>query len=141
MPLLRFIYIGLIIGAVVFFLEAQNFPGPMSRRDIGPSVFPQWLAGTVVVLCALALLIGWRRTPRLPWNEIALPIAVCAAMVGTVWLATRFGFFVVLPFALFTGLVLAGSRRWIANVAFSLLMPLGAWLIFVRMLSLPLETL
>jgi magnesium-transporting ATPase (P-type) len=141
MPLLRFIYIGLMVGAVVFYLEAQHFPGPMSRRDIGPAVFPQWLAGTILVLCALALLIGWRSTPRLPWNEIALPFAVGTVVVGAVWLATVVGFFLALPFALFAGLVLAGSRQWVANIAFSLLMPLGTWLIFVRMLALPLGTM
>lgn len=141
MPLLRFFYIALMIGAVVFYVEAQNFPDPMSPRDIGPAAFPQWLAGTIVVLCALALLIGWRTTPRLPLNEIALPFGVGGTMVGAVWLATIFGFFVVLPFALFAGLMLAGSRQWVANIAFSLLVPLGTWLIFVRMLALPLETL
>lgn len=141
MPLLRFIFIGLMLGAVVFYLQAQHFPGPLSRRDIGPAVFPQWLAGTIVVLCVLALLIGWRNTPRLPWNEIALPFAVGSVMVGAVWLATSYGFFAVLPFALFAGLVLAGSRQWVANIAFSLLVPLGSWLIFVRMLALPLETM
>jgi len=141
MPLLRLLYIGLMIGAVVFYLQAQHFPGPMSPRDIGPAAFPQWLAGIIVALCALGLVIGWRTTPRLPWYEITLPLGVGAAMVGAVWLATTFGFFAVLPFALFGGLVLGGSRRWVANIAFSLLVPLATWLIFVRILALPLETL
>ncbi|KPP85239.1 MAG: TTT type transport system small permease component [Rhodobacteraceae bacterium HLUCCA08] len=141
MPLLRLIYVALMIGAVVFYLEAQQFPGPMSPRDIGPAVFPQWLAGMIVALCAAALLIEWRTMPRLPWVEIARPFGIGGAMVAAVWLATMFGFFVALPFALFGGLVLVGSRRWVANIAFSLLLPLTTWLIFERMLGLGLGTL
>jgi hypothetical protein len=141
MPLLRLIYIGLLLGAAVFLWQAQQFPGPMSRRDIGPAVFPQWLAGMIVGLCAIGLVAGWRTTPRVPWNEIALPLAVGSGVAAAVWLATLFGFFAVLPFALFAGLWLSGSRRWVANGIFSLLMPLAAWLIFVRLLGLPLVTL
>lgn len=141
MPLLRLIYVGLLLGAVVFFWQAQQFPGPMSRRDIGPAVFPQWLAGAIVVLCTVGLVVGWRTTPRVPWNEVALPLLVGAAAAVAVWLATLFGFFVVLPFALFAGLWLSGSRQWVANGLFSLLLPLAAWVIFVKLLGLPLVTL
>lgn len=141
MPLLRLIYIGLLICAAVFFWQAQHFPAAQSARDVGPSTFPQWLAGTVVVMCLVALATGWRRHPLVPWKEIALPFGVGAAMVAAIWLASIFGFFVVLPFALFCGLWLSGSRMLIPTIAFSLLMPLVAWLIFAHLLALPLEAL
>lgn len=141
MPLLRLIYAGLLLVAVIFLWQAQQFPGPLSRRDIGPAVFPQWLAGAIVVLCSVGLVVGWRSTPRVPWNEVALPLLVGGGVAAAVWLATLFGFFVVLPFVLFAGLWLAGSRQWVANGLFSLLLPLGTWVIFVKLLGLPLVAL
>jgi uncharacterized membrane protein len=141
MPLLRLIYIGILLVAVVFFLQAEQFRGPISPRDIGPAAFPQWIAGLIVVLSTIGLVVGWRTIPRVPWNEIALPLAVGAVVSLAMWLATLFGFFTVLPLALFAGLLASGSRQWVAITAFSLLVPAAAWLIFVRLLGLPLMTI
>ncbi|MWD26063.1 hypothetical protein E0K89_001040 [Aquicoccus sp. SCR17] len=141
MPLLRLIYIGILFLAVIFFVQAQQFRGAISPRDIGPAAFPQGIAGLIVVLGTIGLIAGWRTTPKVPWSDVALPLAVGAVASVAMWLATLFGFFTVLPFALFVGLWASGSRQWVAVTAFSLLVPLFAWLIFVRLLGLPLMTI
>lgn len=138
LPLTHVIYLGLFGVAVLVLWESQGFPGPQSRRDVGPALFPAWLAGAMIVLILADVVISRRRVKWTPAGDVGLAALFAIAMSGTVWAASRFGFFYVLPVALFVGLWLTGSRKLLANAIFSLAMPAVLWLIFDRVLMIPL---
>ena len=109
-----------------------------SRRDVGPAAFPVWVAAGMIGLILLDVVVSRRLVRPTNFADIKLAVAVGGLLALSVWLASRFGFFTVLPFALFAGLWLAGSRHHIANVAFSILMPAVLWLLFDRVLLIPI---
>ena len=138
MHLLRLTYAGIFVAAIVIFWQATNLPAAYSPRDIGPGIFPMWLSGILIALCPVALFVDWRKSRRVQLRQIVAPVLLLSLLALTVWLATKFGFFVVLPVALFAGLYLCGSRSHVANVVFSFFMPAFCWLVFAELLQVPL---
>ena len=136
--LAHLIYAALLVLAVVFIWQAQGFPGAQSRRDVGPAAFPVWVAAGMIGLILLDVVVSRRLVRPTNFADLGLAAAVGGLLALSVWLASRFGFFAVLPFALFVGLWLAGSRHHVANLAFSILMPAVLWLLFDRVLLIPI---
>lgn len=135
------IYLVLAGIAVVFLVAADGFPAALSARDIGPAAFPVWLAGAMLALIAVDLVISRHRMIRVPLSALGRAMAAAALLCATVWLAEQAGFFVILPLAVFSGLWLAGSRSWVANALFSLGLPAVIWLLFDRILMIPMSSL
>jgi hypothetical protein len=140
-PLARFLYAALLLIGLVFLWTAGSFPEAQSPNDIGPAAFPRWLAAAMIVLIAADLVLSWRQTRRVALSDLGLAAVVACGMVAMIWAAGRFGFFVVLPPALFAGLWLAGSRSLIANAAYSILFPAVIWALFVHLLQLPIDSM
>lgn len=140
-PLARFVYAALLLIGLVFLWTAGSFPGAQSPNDIGPAVFPRWLAAAMIVLIAVDLVLSWQQAKRVALSDIGLAAAVACGTVATIWAAGRFGFFAVLPPALFAGLWLAGSRSLLANAAYSILFPAAIWAIFAHLLQLPIGSM
>lgn len=140
-PLAHLIYAGLIGLAVLFLWVAADFPAPLSKYDIGPAVFPSWLAGIMLALIAVDVFMSRGRSINVRLSEVALALTFGLAMGGAVWLANRLGFFYVLPIGLFIGLWLIGSQRFLVNLVFSVAMPLILWAVFEQVLKIPLSGL
>lgn len=137
-PITYLIYAGLIAFALIFLGAAQSFPGALSPRDIGPAALPQGLAILMIVLIVADAIVSRHRARKMPISDALLAGAVIVIMGGAVWLAQHLGFFVVLPVALFVGLWLSGSRRLLANLLYSLLLPAALWYFFDQLLLIPL---
>lgn len=140
-PLVHIIYALLFALGALFVWTARNFPGPMSQGDIGPALFPTWLAIGMMTLIVVDLFISRRQTKCVALNDIGLAVLFGFSMAGTIWAADRFGFFYILPGALFIGLWIMGSRRLLANGLFSLALPALTWLIFDYFLTIPIAEL
>lgn len=136
--LAHLIYLALLAFAVIFLWQAQGLPGAQSRRDIGPAAFPEWIAVAMIGLILVDAVASRHLVRPTSFSDLGLAAAVAALLGLSIWLATQFGFFRVLPFALFVGLWLAGSRHHLANVAFSVLLPAVLWLLFDRVLLIPI---
>lgn len=139
-PITYLIYAGLIAFALIFLGAAQSFPGALSTRDIGPAALPQGLAILMIVLIVADAIISRHRVRKMPISDALLAGAVVVIMGGSIWLAEYFGFFVVLPAALFAGLWLVGSRRLLANLIYSLVLPAALWFVFDQLLLIPLAS-
>lgn len=134
------IYAGLIVFALIFLGVAQSFPGALSPRDIGPAALPQGLAILMIVLIVSDAIISRHRARKMPVSDALLAGSVAVIMGGAIWLAQYWGFFAVLPVTLFVGLWLAGSRRMLANLVYSLVLPVALWFIFDQLLLIPLAS-
>ncbi len=141
LPLVHIIYACLFALGVLVIWTAQAFPGAQSARDIGPAMFPVWLAGIMMTLIVVDLLISRKNARWVPLGDVGLAVVFAVAMASVVWASTRFGFFYVLPVALFIGVIAMGSRNWLANGLFSLLMPIVLWQLFDRLLGIPIAQL
>lgn len=140
-PLSIILYAALAGLAVVLIVAADTFPGALSPRDLGPAAVPVAVAGAMLALIALDLAISWNRLRRVPARPVIRAIAAAVLMALVIWAAKTLGFFVVLPPALFLGLVLAGSRAWLANALFSLALPAAVWFVFDLILLIPISSL
>lgn len=138
-PLSHIIYAILFAIAVIFLWEAQTFPRPLSAGDIGAAMFPIWLSIIMMVLIVADLFLSKGQARKVPVSDLGLAVLFAICMGGTVWAASRFGFFYVLPVALFVALRLIGSNRYLANGLFSIAMPLVLWFVFDQLLNIPLS--
>lgn len=138
-PLSHIIYAFLFAMAVIFLWEAQTFPRPLSAGDIGAAMFPIWLAIIMMVLIVVDLFVSKGQARKVPYSDIGLAVLFAMGMGGTVWAASQFGFFYVLPVALFIALRLIGSKRYLANSIFSIAMPIVLWFLFDQTLNIPLS--
>lgn len=140
-PLALFIYAGLAAVAVIIFVTAGSFPAALSRRDIGPAAIPYGLAVAMLVLIVCDLVMSWRNIKRVHISKITIATGTVLLVAFAVWCATQWGFFYVLPFALFIGLRLAGSKSWLANGIFAIVMPIILWFLFDYVLLIPIAHL
>ncbi len=138
LPLTHVVYVALFGLAVLVLYQAQAFPGPQSPRDIGPAVFPLWLAGVMIALILADVVISRRRIRWTRFGDVGLAVGCVLLLSAAVYAASQFGFFYVLPVALFVGLWLSGSRRLLANGLFSLALPAILWVLFDQVLLIPI---
>jgi hypothetical protein len=140
-PLTYLIYLGLIGFGVLIVVSSGSFPGALSPRDIGPAALPRALAIIMIMLIAVDFYLSRRRARFVPFSLVGLALGVGAAVASVIWVATHVGFFMVLPFALFAGLWVSGSRNMIANTLYSLVFPAVLWLLFDKLLQIPIASL
>ncbi|PMR72965.1 tripartite tricarboxylate transporter TctB family protein [Billgrantia endophytica] len=140
-PLVHIIYICLFAMGALFIWMTQAFPRPLSADDIGPAMFPIWLAIVMMTLIVVDTVISWGRAKKVPLGDVGLAFLFALGMGSAVWASSRFGLFYVLPVALYTGLWVIGSRRLVVNGIFSLAMSVVLWALFDQLLSIPLSRL
>lgn len=139
-PLTHAIYLVLIAFGVLILVQSGTFPGALSSRDIGPAAFPRALAAIMIALIVVDLVVSRKRVRRVPAGHLALPLLVLVAVATVLVAADLLGLFVVLPFALFAGLWLCGSRRLLANTLYSVLFPALLWGLFDQLLGIPIAS-
>ena len=140
-PLAPLLYALLAVMAVAFITVADGFSHALSPRDIGPAVFPVWLSIAMLVLIVCDLVISRATMQKVAISQLGRVAAAVALMVAAVYGMQVFGFFAALPVALFVGLWTAGSRSWVANLTFSICLPAVLWLVFDRLLMIPIASM
>lgn len=140
-PLAPLIYAALGLMAVIFIVIADSFAPALSQRDVGPAVFPIWISVTMLVLIVCDLVISRKTVRKVPIGQLGRVAVGVALMVAAVVGMQHFGFFIMLPGALFIGLQVAGSRSWVANTIFSLALPVVLWVVFDRLLMIPIASM
>lgn len=109
---------------------------------IGPGYFPAAIGAGLVAVGLVLILRGWR-APRLAteaWNLRALLLV--SAALAAFWAAIeRAGLAVAIAACIAIASLAAPERRWGQTVVAIALAVLGAWLLFVRTLGLPVRVL
>ncbi len=139
-PLTHLIYLGLIAFGVLVVVTAQSFPQALSSRDIGPAALPEALAVIMIALILVDLYLSRRRVRFVSFSLLRVALAVGGGVGGAILVATHLGFLIVWPFALFAGLWLSGSRALLANTLYSICFPAMVWLLFDRLLHIPIAS-
>ncbi len=137
-----------IVIAILVFIYAGTFRN-MLGGSYGPDLFPRIVAvmmaigGLSLVVAALRPagrqpwleLAGWARQPR----SYALMVAVVASMIFYILLSGTLGFLLT-AFLLLAGLriVTRGPSRAVSSAVIAAVVSVIAYLIFVRMLRVPL---
>ena len=140
MPITYLMYVFFAVVAILAFFGAAEFPAGTPGHDIGPARLPQVLAGTMLVLVVIDMIASRRQAATMPSRDFLLAIIVAGLMSATIFLAQKVGLFLVLPFALFVGLVLSGAKNHIANVCYAIGVPAFVWFVFDRSLQIPLSS-
>lgn len=136
----------LVLFAGLILWYVRNFP-PMPGQDFGPSLFPRFIAGGLLV-CGVALIASgakrwraepavalsdWLRTPRLFVNFCL----VVGGMVFYILLSETLGFLITMPIVL-TAWIVALGTRWSVALAVAAVVTLLIHYIFYSILRVPL---
>lgn len=139
----------LAYGCVLFVIGASLFASTFDPRytgmgigsDFSPMFFPRvllalWIGLSILIAarCMFANLPD-EVLPAQRWSRVA---AVCVAVAIFTWLMESIGFLLaMIPACIIVGL-LFGYRRAVPLVGFSVVFPVAIWLIFVKVIQVPL---
>lgn len=140
-PLTKLVYVALAIFATVFLVDALKMPPPRDPSDIGSAFLPIILLLLIFVFAGIDFFVSKSMHRTISARDLVLAIVTSAVMFLTIWLGANFGLFLVLPIASFITLWIAGSRRLIANAVFSVVFVGFIWLLFDKLLGMPLHTM
>lgn len=137
-----------IVIAILVFVYAGTFRN-MLGGAYGPDLFPRIVAVMMVIGGASLVFGAMRPVGRRPWLELAewarqprsyiLMLAVVSSMVFFILLSSTLGFLLT-SFVLLTGLLVVtrGAGQLLSSSAIAAIVSVTAYLIFVRMLRVPL---
>lgn len=135
------------IGISVF-IYAGSFPA-MRGVAYGPDLFPRIIAVMMGIGGATLIVSGLRPAGRQPWLQLAdwarkprsymLFAAVIGSMVFYILTSDRLGF-LLSSFLMMSGLLLVtrGASRLVSSLAVAAVVSVAIYVIFVRMLRVPL---
>jgi putative tricarboxylic transport membrane protein len=138
-----------VILAAVYFVGIRQIPELGLSDPLGPRAFPYILTVGLVVCAALLFLEG-RREPRPDTRDDPIPrsaesdtnlfvFAISAAWIGGYFLLfERLGFIVATILFLLGATAYANRGHWGVNLATSVLLPIGAYVLLGAFLGVPL---
>lgn len=136
----------LVLFAGVILWYVRNFP-PMPGQEFGPSLFPRFIAGGLLV-CGIALLVSgakrWRTEPAVELSDwLRMPrlfvnfCLVVGGMVFYILLSDTLGFLITMPIVL-TVWIVALKTRWTVALPMAVVVTLLIHYIFYSVLKVPL---
>lgn len=135
--------IALLVAVVVL---SERFPLP-HRFQLGAAVFPRTVAALLALvggsIALQRIVTGLRRARAAPEDHVVIesPVQIVAVLGALVLYGTflrYLGFLVVTPLFLLFVLRLLGVRPWIAVVLIAAASTAGIWIVFDRLLGVPL---
>ncbi len=130
----------LVCGA--YLNQAEQIPVMFFGDPLGPRAFPRLIAGLLALsaLLWLAETIAARRAARgaEASGPVLVPIGVLAWFGLYVLSLETLGFVIGSVLFLLGLLVVFHAGRWMTNLAVALLVPVGAQILFSRLLAVPL---
>jgi hypothetical protein len=123
-----------LVGAAVVWIGSGYRTGTLTA--MGPGFMPV-LLGAALLLASL--LLWWRAAPQnigaLPWRPL---VCVTAGMLAWVLLADRVGFFAAALVQILLSSFAVPQRERRQELGVAVLLSIGAYFLFVRVLGLPL---
>jgi len=144
----RVIFVCIIVLAAVYFYATAQIPTLEIGDPLGPKAFPR-LLGIGLLITAALLFFEMRSAARQPQPAATQPHDADKGhlwSIGgvTVWTAVYYGAFEPLGFIIATAIYLLGLMayfhrgKWLANVLTSVLFAIGTYVLFVKVLGVPL---
>ena len=153
----------LVALSIFYYLSTRGFPPPPVTENLGADFFPKFLA-VILALLAMMLILGslfFQRTSsqeekkaaisggeRLEEDSFAVEGISYKFLLGSIGLS--FLYAILLPFVgyltttslfIFCMIRLLGTKQWLRNIAVSIILTVVLYLLFARILGVPLPDL
>ncbi len=123
-------------GAVAMFV-ARDYPMGSAMR-MGPGYFPTYIGACLAVLGAIIAAVSFRTVGegigRFPWRAIVL---LSLAFAAYAWGMETIGFIPSLAILIVFSALAGRESRWIEVAIETVVLIVGAWLIFIYAIELP----
>jgi putative tricarboxylic transport membrane protein len=124
-------------GVAIGVLTTQIKVAPLYSK-VGPTVFPWAVAGGLLLIGLVLALRGWRRGTKPAPRDLAALALLALGLLQQI-LLVRWAGFVPSAALLFLATATAfGRRRPLVDLAIGLVLALGSYLVFTRLLGLSL---
>lgn len=147
----RIILICVVALAGVYFFFTNRISSLAVSDPLGPKAFPN-LLGICLLVCAGLLAAEMMRTTKNPTYSNArtrlqidgrhlwVVSAVCVWFAAYIYFFDRAGFILATSVFLLAMMAYFHRGHWVANILTALLFPIGTYILFDRILSIPLPT-
>ena len=127
--------------SLIFYYISLSFPPSKSGYEVGAGVFPRLLAGALLAFTMIHLFLTWRSHTRVKVviDNVSKVVSNIVLLLVYLLCITYFGnFFIFTPLFLIVILRLLNVRSWLVIISVALLFDLFAYLVFYRILGVPL---
>jgi putative tricarboxylic transport membrane protein len=135
-----------VLLGVVVLVHVQSFP-TIPGQQVGPALFPGFIAAGFVGCGALLIVSGVGNRATEPWYETAewmrsgrhfvAFFAIVGGVAAYVWLANAVGFLIIAPVLLWIWFTTLGVRG-LAALVVAVVATLVIWYAFYKLLRVPL---
>lgn len=130
--------LGLAVAGVALGAMTLDLRVPPIHAKIGPTAFPWIVAGGLVLIGGFLAWRGWRQPAAPAPRDLVAPAILAVGLLQQILLVSWAGF-VPTAALLFTAVAIAfGRRRPLVDLAIGLVLALGVYLVFTRLLGLSL---
>ena len=126
--------------AAMFFVRAWGFPPPTPGQNVGPATIPLIWSVVLAVFAALEIRSELRDPKGIEHGRVRLVLGIIALMAIFVAVLPRAGFFAATTIMLLGGIYAIGYRRHFVVATVTLAVLAFCYVVFVRVLGLPLPT-
>lgn len=131
-----------LLGLGIFVFWQASKITFFSDELLGPTFFPQFLAGFIIFLGVLLFLKTFlvSEFPRVDIEIQGIGKIALVILLSIVYLLTieAIGFLITTPILMFALMMLLKRGNLISKVVFSIVFPIAAWFVFKTFLKIPL---
>jgi hypothetical protein len=126
--------------AAVFFVRAWGFPPPTPGQNVGPATIPIIWSVVLAVFAAMEIRAELRDPKDIDHGRVGLVVGIIALMALFVAVLPLIGFFLATAIMLIGGVYAMRYRRHIVVAVVTLAVLAFCYVVFVRVLGVPLPT-
>lgn len=124
--------------AAMFFVRALGFPPPTPGQNVSPATIPIIWSSLLAIFAALGIRSDLLHHKPVEHGRVRLVLGIILLMTVFVALLPRLGFFIATAVLLLSGIYAMGYRRHAVAIAITVAVLGFCYVIFVRVLGLPL---
>ncbi len=124
--------------AAVFFIRALGFPPPTPGQNVSPATVPIIWSSLLAVFAVMEIRSDLLHHKPVEHGRVGLVLGIILLMMLFVALLQRLGFFIATAVLLLSGIYAMGYRRHAVAIAVAVAVLGFCYVIFVRVLGLPL---
>ena len=129
----------MLVLVMTVFVISETFPPALQEGDIGPAYFPRLLATMLLFFTLLQLYKTFKSSEQeVSYSGVHKMAACLLSYILYIFTSNIWGYFVVTPIFILVILNILGSKKWLLNVLYTVIFTAFVYLVFYKILMLPL---
>ena len=129
----------MLVLVITVFVISETFPPALQEGDTGPAYFPRLLATMLLFFTLLQLYKTFKSSEQeVSYSGVHKMAACLLSYILYIFTSNIWGYFVVTPIFILVILNIKKKKKWLLNVLYTVIFTAFVYLVFYKILMLPL---